>query len=122
MFQGKLLLLLVSSCLAAPPKLTGQLEDPDRVSTVSPTPETGERLANLKESFLDKHQKFLGLLDFDFLNGMVSTPKIETTEEEITEKPLGGRQAQSAIFQDPESNRVSNFSPFANSSIFCFNI
>ena len=112
MFSGKLLLFLVSSCLAAPPKLTfpsfsspvEELIEEDlvqeKVATLTATKDTTdeEQKASLKESFLDKHEKFLGLLDFDFFSSAVKTTEPENKDEKQVEKPVSGagRQAQMA--------------------------
>ena len=112
MFSGKLLLFLVSSCLAAPPKLTfpsfsspvEELTEEDlvqeKVATLTATKDTAdeEQKASLKESFLDKHEKFLGLLDFDFFSSAVKTSEPENKDEKQVEKPVSGagRQAQMA--------------------------
>ena len=129
MFSGKLLLFLVSSCLAAPPKLTfpsfsspvEELIEEDlvqeKVATLTATKDTAdeEQKASLKESFLDKHEKFLGLLDFDFFSSAVKTTEPENKDEKQVEKPVSGagRQAQMA---NPTYTRGLAYTPSALAS------
>ena len=107
MVSGKLLFFLVATCLAAPPKLTfpsfsspvGELTEEDRVqekvaSLTGITKDDEEQKASLKESFLDKHEKFLGLLDFDFFSSAAKTSEFEEKVE--IPQSGSGRQAQLA--------------------------
>ena len=107
MVSGKLLFFLVATCLAAPPKLTfpsfsspvGELTEEDRVqekvaSLTGITKDDEEQKASLKESFLDKHEKFLGLLDFDFFSSAAKTSEFEGKVE--IPQSGSGRQAQLA--------------------------
>ena len=106
MFYGNLLffLVIVSSCLAAPPKLAfPSLGDSFKDVPIPISEDDKQKAINIKESFLDKHQQFLGLLNFDFFNTKAETSQITPTEVEGVEKSRGGsgegRQGQSAMIQ-----------------------
>ena len=103
-----LILLLISTSLAAPPMLPlvepSESVEPDHIGEISDVKVTDEN-TNKKISganFLEKHQKFLSWLDFfDEASQVPEEPPVEVLEEAIeidaSDEESGNRQKQSAV-------------------------
>ena len=107
-----LLLLLISSALAAPPKLSlvepTEPVEPEEILEIGVTDGITAAKKNSGENFLEKHQKFLSWLDFfDDAPPNVQKEAIVIAAEDSDDKTTE-RQEQSAV----RGHRVSVSSAF----------